>query len=176
MPAVAAAQQTSGIAGQVSDDTGGVLPGVTVEVASPALIEGVRIAFTDGEGRYNVTPLPPGTYYTVTFTLPGFSTIVREGVELTGGFTAGINVEMSVGGIEETITVTGATKARESRGSVCTLGSRLGPTGCNTDTASAPRPHDRRQRASVFARDASRRAMWRSRTSTGDPRERRENP
>ena len=107
MPLSVSAQQASGIAGAVQDDTGGVLPGVTVEVASPALIEGIRTAFTDGEGRYNVTPLPPGTY-SVTFTLPGFSTIIREGVELTGGFTAAINVEMQVGGIEETITVTGA--------------------------------------------------------------------
>ena len=107
MPVPVAAQQASGIAGQVSDDTGGVLPGVTVEAASPALIERIRTVFTDGEGRYNVTPLPPGTY-TVTFTLPGFSTIIREGVELTGGFTANIDAAMQVGGIEETITVTGA--------------------------------------------------------------------
>ena len=107
MPAVASAQQDSGIAGVVRDDTGGVLPGVTVEATSPALIEGVRTAFTDGEGRYNITPLPPGTY-AVTFSLPGFSTVVREGVELSSGFTAAINADMQVGGIEETITVTGA--------------------------------------------------------------------
>ena len=104
---LSASAQESGIAGEVADDTGGVLPGVTVEVASPVLIEGIRTAFTDGEGRYNVTPLPPGTY-TVTFGLPGFSTVIREGVDLTGGFTAAINVAMQVGGIEETITVTGA--------------------------------------------------------------------
>ena len=107
MPVGAVAQQASGIAGQVSDDTGGVLPGVTIEVASPALIEGVRTAFSDGEGRYNVTNLPPGNY-TVTFTLPGFSTVIREGVELSSGFTASIDAAMQVGGIEETITVTGA--------------------------------------------------------------------
>ena len=107
MPLPVSAQQASGIAGGVSDDTGGVLPGVTVEAASPALIEQIRTVFTDGEGRYNVTALPPGTY-TVTFTLPGFSTIIREGVELTAGFTANISAEMQVGGIEETITVTGA--------------------------------------------------------------------
>ena len=107
MPAVASAQQDSGIAGVVRDDTGGVLPGVTVEATSPALIEGVRTAFTDGEGRYNITPLPPGTY-AVTFSLPGFSTVIREGVELSSGFTAAINADMQVGGIEETITVTGA--------------------------------------------------------------------
>jgi len=106
MPAGVAAQQ-SAIAGEVADDSGGVLPGVTVEVASPALIEGVRTAFSDGEGRYAVTNLPPGAY-TVTFTLPGFSTILREGVELASGFTASIDAAMQVGGIEETITVTGA--------------------------------------------------------------------
>ena len=107
LPVAASAQQDSGIAGVVRDDTGGVLPGVTVEATSPALIEGVRTAFTDGEGRYNITPLPPGAY-TVTFSLPGFSTVVREGVELSSGFTAAINADMQVGGIEETITVTGA--------------------------------------------------------------------
>jgi len=101
------AQQASGIAGLVRDDTGGVLPGVTVEVRSPAVIEGVRTAFTDGEGRYNITNLRPGTYQ-VTFTLPGFATIVREGVELAQGFTAAINADMQVGSLEETITVTGA--------------------------------------------------------------------
>ena len=104
MPVVAAAQ---GIAGSVSDDTGGLLPGVTVEVSSPALIEGSRTVFTDGQGNYNAVNLVPGTY-SVNFTLPGFSTIIREGVVLTAGFTANIDAEMAVGGIEETITVTGA--------------------------------------------------------------------
>jgi len=107
VPAAAAAQQTSGIAGSVADDTGGVLPGVTVAATSPALIEGSRIAFTDGQGNYNVVNLVPGTY-SVTFTLPGFATIIREGVVLTAGFTANIDAEMAVSGIEETITVTGA--------------------------------------------------------------------
>ena len=106
LPLMASAQQGSGVAGTVLDDTGGVLPGVTVEVSSPALIEGSRVAFSDGEGRYNVIELVPGTY-AVTFTLPGFATIVREGIELTSGFTAQVNADMQVGGIEETITVTG---------------------------------------------------------------------
>ena len=106
VPLSASAQQASGIAGEVTDDTGGVLPGVTVEASSPALIEQVRTAVTDGQGRYNIVDLRPGTY-TVTFTLPGFATIVREGVELTAGFTANIDAAMQVGGIEETITVTG---------------------------------------------------------------------
>ena len=107
LPVAASAQQDSSIAGIVRDTSGGVLPGVTVEATSPALIEGVRTAFTDGEGRYNITPLPPGTY-SITFGLPGFSTVIREGVELSSGFTAAINADMQVGGIEETITVTGA--------------------------------------------------------------------
>ena len=103
----AVAQQTGGIGGQVTDTTGGALPGVTVEVSSPALIGGAQVAFTDGEGRYLVTNLPPAVY-AVTFTLPGFSTIVRDGLEIGAGFTANIGVEMSVGAVEETITVTGA--------------------------------------------------------------------
>ena len=107
MPVAASAQQASGIAGTVQDDTGGVLPGVTVQVASPELIEGTRTAFTDGGGRYNVTDLRPGTF-SVTFTLPGFATIIREDIVLTSGFTAAVDVEMRVGGIEETITVSGA--------------------------------------------------------------------
>ena len=97
----------SGITGIVRDTSGGVLPGVTVDASSPALIEGVRTAFSDNEGRYNITELRPGAY-TVTFTLPGFATVIRDGVELDSGFTATINAEMQVGGVEETITVTGA--------------------------------------------------------------------
>ena len=100
------AQQDSGISGLVTDAQEGVLPGVTVEAASPALIEGVRSVITDGQGRYNIIDLRPGPY-TVTFSLPGFSTVIREGVELTAGFTAPVNVQMEVGGVEETITVTG---------------------------------------------------------------------
>ena len=99
--------QDAGVAGIVSDDTGGVLPGVTVTAASPVLIEQQRIAITDGEGRYAFTQLRVGTY-SVTFSLPGFNQILREGINLTSGFTANVNVELGVGGIEETITVTGA--------------------------------------------------------------------
>lgn len=94
-----ASAQDAGIAGVVSDDTGGVLPGVTVTAASPALIEQQRIAITDGEGRYAFAQLSPGTY-DVTCSLPGFNQILREGVELTSGFTANITVELGVGGIE----------------------------------------------------------------------------
>ena len=100
------AQQASGIAGEVRDASGGVLPGVTVEASSPALIEKVRGVVSDGEGRYSIVNLVPGTY-TVTFTLPGFSTFRREGIQLTSGFTATVNTALSVGALEETITVTG---------------------------------------------------------------------
>ncbi len=103
----AALAQTGSIAGEVADETGGVLPGVTVEATSPALIEGVRSTVTDGAGLYEIAALRPGTY-TVRFTLPGFSTFVREGIELSSGFTANVAGRMSVGAIEETVTVSGA--------------------------------------------------------------------
>src|SRR5712691_11758416 len=90
------------IAGVVRDASGGVMPGVTVEAASPALIEKTRTAVTDGDGQYKIISLTPGTY-SVTFTLAGFNTIKREGIELTQGFTAPVNAEMKVGAIEETI-------------------------------------------------------------------------
>src|SRR5215470_2690737 len=107
VPASAWAQgQTGTIAGTVKDTTGAVLPGVTVEVASPALIEKVRTGVTDGEGAYKIINLRPGTY-SVTFTLEGFSTVKREGIELTSAFTANVNADMKVGAVAETITVTG---------------------------------------------------------------------
>src|SRR3989442_155081 len=106
-PAASAQQATArGIAGVVRDSSGGVLPGVTVEAASPALIEKVRSVVTDGEGQYKIVDLRPGTY-TVTFTLPGFSTFKREGIELSAGVTASINADLKVGSLEETITVSG---------------------------------------------------------------------
>ena len=106
LAAAPAAAQDSGIAGAVADDTGGVLPGVAVEAASPVLIEGARLAITDARGRYAFTALRPGVY-TVTFTLTGFTTVVREGVELTAGFTAPLNAALAVGALEETVTVSG---------------------------------------------------------------------
>jgi len=102
----ARAQEASGIAGVVKDTSGGVLPGVTVEASSPALIEKVRTVVTDGEGRYNIIDLRPGTYV-VTFTLAGFNVFKREGIVLTSGFTATVNADMQVGSLEETITVSG---------------------------------------------------------------------
>src|SRR6476661_2577856 len=92
LPAAASAQ-TSAIAGIVKDTSGAVLPGVTVEAASPALIEKVRSAVSDGAGQYKITALRPGTY-TVTFTLPSFSVVKRENVELTSDFTATITADM----------------------------------------------------------------------------------
>src|SRR6202521_618846 len=96
-----------GIAGVARDATGAVLPGVTVEAASPALIEKVRTVVTDGGGQYKIEELRPGTYV-VTFTLGGFSTAKREGIELTTGFTATVNADMKVGSLQETITVSSA--------------------------------------------------------------------
>src|SRR3982074_510399 len=83
LPPAASAQQAtaSGIAGVVKDTSGAVLPGVTVEAASPALIEKIRSVVSDGEGRYNIVDLRPGAYV-VTFTLPGFNTFKRDGIEL----------------------------------------------------------------------------------------------
>jgi len=106
VPAIVSAQAS--IAGQVKDASGAVLPGVTVEASSPALIEKVRSVVTAGSGQYRIELLPPGTY-TVTFALPGFSTVKREGIQLTGTFTATIDTELRVGTVEETITVSGET-------------------------------------------------------------------
>jgi hypothetical protein len=102
---VAAFAQAS-IAGVVRDPSGAVLPGVTVEAASPALIEKVRSVVTDGSGQFKIIDLRPGAY-SVTFVLPGFSTVKREGIELSGSFAATVNADLRVGSLEETITVTG---------------------------------------------------------------------
>src|SRR6266852_5588970 len=102
LPNTARAQ--SAIAGVVKDASGAVLPGVTVEASSDVLIEKVRTATTDGTGQYRIVDLRAGTY-TVTFALPGFNGLKRDGVELTGSFTAVINAELKVGAIEETVTV-----------------------------------------------------------------------
>src|SRR5262245_13241701 len=98
---------TGAIAGTVRDTTGSVLPGVTVDAVSPALIERVRTVVTDGSGNYKIVDLRPGTY-TVSFNLTGFSVVKREGLELRTGVTATVNAELRVGGLQETITVTGA--------------------------------------------------------------------
>jgi hypothetical protein len=106
VPAIVFAQAS--IAGQVRDASGAVLPGVTVEASSPALIEKVRSVTTGGTGQYRIEILPPGAYI-VTFTLPGFSTVKREGIQLTGTFTATVDAELRVGALQETVTVTGET-------------------------------------------------------------------
>jgi len=98
--------QTGSIAGLVKDTTGAVMPGVTVEATSPALIERVRSVTTDDKGQYKIIDLRPGIY-TVTFTLPGFNMVKREGIELTTQFTAPVNAELRVGALTETVTVTG---------------------------------------------------------------------
>src|SRR5438128_1113564 len=105
LPASAHAQ--SAIVGVAKDTSGAVLPGVTVEAASDALIEKSRSAVTDGSGQYRIVDLRPGTY-TLTFTLEGFQSYKREGLELPAQFTMTINADMKVGALEETLTVTGA--------------------------------------------------------------------
>jgi hypothetical protein len=103
---VSAVAQNTGIAGVVKDASGAVLPGVTVEASSQALIEKVRSVATDAQGLYQIVDLRPGRY-DVTFSLTGFQTIKREGIDLTGSFTATVNAELSVGAVAETITVSG---------------------------------------------------------------------
>ena len=107
LPGSAEAQLQGAISGQVTDETEGVLPGVTVTGSSPASIQD-RVAVTDGEGRYSLVSLAPGTWL-VEYGLPGFSTVRREGIELASGFSANVDIQMAVGGVEETVTVTGAT-------------------------------------------------------------------
>src|SRR5687768_13854173 len=106
LPAAAWAQAT--IAGEVRDSSGGVLPGVSVEASSPALIEKVRTAVSDSNGRYRIENLQPGTY-TVVFTLPGFTTYRREALAVGGTGVISIDADLRVGGVQETITVTGET-------------------------------------------------------------------
>jgi hypothetical protein len=107
LPALAFAQAAaSGIAGVVKDTSGAVMPGVTVEAASPALIEKARVVVTDGQGQFKIVDLRPGLY-SVTFTLTGFNTVKHEGIDLPPGFTATVNSELRVGALEETVTVSG---------------------------------------------------------------------
>src|SRR5262249_32429635 len=106
VPSAAFAQ--AAITGTVRDTSGAVVPGVTVEASSPELIEKVRTAVTDGTGRFRIENLRPGIY-AVTFMLTGFSSVKREGIELTGSFTATVNAELRVGTVEETLTVSGET-------------------------------------------------------------------
>src|SRR5688572_14283514 len=104
-PSLALAQ--AALTGTVRDSSGAVLPGATVEVSSPALIEKVRSATTDGAGQYRIVSLSPGIY-AVTVSMPGFNTFKREGIELTTDFTATVSADLRIGAVEETITVSGA--------------------------------------------------------------------
>src|SRR5437867_3765208 len=94
LPSAALAQAT--ITGTVRDSSGAVLPGVTVEAASPALIERARSAITDDTGQYRIIDLQTGTY-TLTFSLNGFSTVKRVDIDVAGSVTLTIPVEMRVG-------------------------------------------------------------------------------
>src|SRR5437870_3940300 len=104
LPSLAFAQGT--LTGTVRDESGAVLPGVTVDASSPALIEKVRTALTDGAGQYRITGLNAGTY-SLTFRLSGFNLVKREGIELSGTATLTIPIDMHVGAVAETVTVTG---------------------------------------------------------------------
>ena len=108
LAAPSSGQALGTIAGVVKDASGAVLPGVTVEASSPALIEKVRTVVTDGSGQYQIVSLPPGVY-AVTFSLAGFSTVKREAIEVSVNFTATVNADLRVGAVSETITVTGET-------------------------------------------------------------------
>ncbi len=137
MPSRAYAQ--SAIAGIVKDTSGAVLPGVTVEAASPVLIEKSRSVVTNDAGQYRIIDLRPGVY-TVTFSLTGFSNVVREGLELQPNFTAPVNIEMRVGALEETVTVSGQSPIVDVQGSQqrVSLNKELIdvlPTGRNFQTA-----------------------------------------
>ena len=105
LPASAALAQAT-LTGVVKDPSGAILPGVTVEAASPALIEKTRTAITDGTGQYRLTELPPGTY-SLTFTLSGFATVKRADVDVSGAGVIIINADLKVGAVEETVTVSG---------------------------------------------------------------------
>jgi carboxypeptidase family protein len=111
------------------------MPGVTVEAASPAFIEKVRVGVSDHQGLYRIVDLRPGLY-TVTFTRPGFRTFKREGIELTTGFTAIVNGEMNVGTIEETVTATGASPVVDTQ-NVIGYGSSARPVG-RIDSSTKP--------------------------------------
>jgi hypothetical protein len=103
------------ITGTTRDTSGAVLPGVTVEATSPALIEKVRSVVTDGTGQFRIVDLRPGTY-SVRFSLPGFSTVTREGIELSGRFNATIDAELNIGTLEQAITVTGESPVVDVKG------------------------------------------------------------
>jgi iron complex outermembrane receptor protein len=136
VPQVAAAQAT--LAGEVKDTTGAVLPGVTVEAASPALTEKVRTTVTDASGRYRIEPLPPGNY-TVTFSLTGFTPVQRQAVSVSGAAVTTVDVALTVGGMAETITVT---PRRRDESSLDVPGAINAFTATDIKTAGIDRPQD----------------------------------
>jgi iron complex outermembrane receptor protein len=136
VPRVAAAQAI--LAGEVKDATGAVLPGVTVEAASPALFEKVRAAVTDGSGRYRIESLPPGSY-TVTFSLTGFAPVKQENVVVSGSDVITVDTELTVGGMAETITVT---PRRRDESSLDVPGAINAFTAADIKTAGIDRPQD----------------------------------
>jgi iron complex outermembrane receptor protein len=136
VPQVAAAQAT--LAGEVKDTTGAVLPGVTVEAASPALTEKVRTTVTDASGRYRIEPLPPGSY-TVTFSLTGFTPVQRQAVSVSGAAVTTVDVALTVGGMAETITVT---PRRRDESSLDVPGAINAFTATDIKTAGIDRPQD----------------------------------
>ena len=97
LPATVFAQAS--LSGFVKDTSGAVLPGVSIEASSPVLIEKVRTGISDSTGLYRIPDLPPGLY-TLTFTLPGFATVSREGVEVAGAGVTTINADMRVGAVD----------------------------------------------------------------------------
>ncbi len=149
----ATAGQAQTIAGTVRDATGAVMPGVTVEAASPALIEKVRSAASDGAGQYRIVNLSPGIY-TVTFALAGFTSVKREGIELTGNFTATVNAEMRLGTLEETITVSGVTPLVDA----------VAPRGCSSRGPSSAAPAAISSVGTAFTS-----VTWRARTREAAP-------
>jgi iron complex outermembrane receptor protein len=138
VPRVAAAQAT--LAGEVKDTSGAVLPGVTVEAASPALIEKVRTAVTDGSGLYRLESLPPGSY-TVTFSLTGFVPVKREDLAVTGSGVITVDVALTIGGVTETVTVT-VTARRRDESSLDVPGAINAFTAADIKAAGVERPQD----------------------------------
>ena len=151
--------QEGAIAGVVRDSSEAVLPGVRVEVTSPALIEKVRSTTTDGAGQYQITNLPIGRY-TVTFTLDGFNKLERGDIELTTGFTANVAVAMTVGNRNETIVVTAPTPVvdvQNARQATTFSGEQLRdlPTARNISSVLASRPGSPAARTGTAASPAS---------------------
>ena len=133
-PALAQVSATTGaINGKVSDATGGVLPGVSVTIASPSM-QGTRTDVTNVQGDYRFPAVPPGEYR-ISYELAGFGSLVREGVRVGLGFTATVNVEMRVASLQETVTVSGESPVVD----VSTTTTATSPFGASRGAASSSR-------------------------------------